>query len=100
MPIRGKYQPVTDLVDARIAAGYQSREDAAIRVPYAAVTIGRHERGEIRLAPDDIIIYAKAYNAPEIICVRSQRRRTGLPILRMITLWMQANAATLMKSLR
>ncbi len=67
MPIRGKYQPVTYLVDARIAAGYQSREDAAIRVPYAAVTIGRHERGEIRLAPDDIIIYAKAYNAPEIM---------------------------------
>lgn len=72
MPIRDKYQPVTYLADARIAAGYQSREDAAIRVPYAAVTIGRHERGEVRLAPDDILIYAQAYNAPEIMIYAEQ----------------------------
>lgn len=67
MPIRGKSQPVTYLTEARIAAGYPSRDDAAIRVPYAAVTIGRHERGEIKLAPEDVIVYAKAYSAPELM---------------------------------
>ena len=36
-------------------------------MPYAAVTIGRQERGEIKVAPEDVIIYANAYRAPELM---------------------------------
>ena len=67
MPGKGKYQPATYLMEARIAAGYPSRDNAAIHVPYAAVTIGRQERGEIKVAPEDVIIYANAYRAPELM---------------------------------
>ncbi len=51
---------------ARERAGFQSRELAELVAPFGASTIGRHERGEVEFSPADILLYAEAYNAPEL----------------------------------
>lgn len=38
-----------------------------MRVPFSPETIGRHERGEVPVGPDDVIQYAKGYGRPDII---------------------------------
>ena len=65
------------LLQARIAAGYPSRELAEGAVPFAASTIGRHERGEIMIHPADALAYAKGYRAPDLPLVYC---RTSCPI--------------------
>lgn len=55
------------LREARLRAGYASRGTAAMAVPFSQETIGRHERGEVTMEPEDAIIYAKGYNAPELL---------------------------------
>lgn len=67
MEANGISKPMAFLEAARKAAGYATQAEAAEHVPYARVTIGRHERGEIQLAPEDLLVYAQAYNAPEIL---------------------------------
>ena len=54
------------LMDARIEAGYPNRELAEMAVPFAASTIGRHERGEVQVQPADIVVYAAGYHAPAL----------------------------------
>lgn len=49
------------LRDARLQAGYASRDTAAIKLNYSPETIGRHERGDVPVSPDDIIRYAEGY---------------------------------------
>ena len=55
------------LQSARLAAGYSSRGMAATVVNYSQETIGRHERREVPITPEDILLYAEAYKAPEIL---------------------------------
>lgn len=60
-PVPRKY-----LIEARKAAGYDRREDASCYLPFATVTMGRHERGDAALYPSDILLYASGYHAPEL----------------------------------
>lgn len=55
------------LREARISAGYASRDTAATGVPYSPETIGRHERGDVPIAPEDALVYAKGYNREDIL---------------------------------
>jgi len=54
------------LREARLNAGYVSRCTAVTQVPFSSETIGRHERGEVALEPEDLLIYAKSYDCPEL----------------------------------
>lgn len=58
---------LTYLREARLSAGCASRDTAAMKVPYSGETIGRHERGEVPVAPDDVVQYAKGYKRPDIM---------------------------------
>ena len=44
-----------------------SRDTAAIKLNYSPETIGRHERGDVPVSPDDIIRYAEGYQRPDIM---------------------------------
>ena len=59
-------RPPEYLKEARLNAGYVNRCTAVARVPFSPETIGRHERGEVVLEPEDLLIYAKSYNRPEL----------------------------------
>lgn len=58
---------LTYLREARLGAGCASRDTAAMKVPYSGETIGRHERGEVPIAPDDVVQYAKGYDRPDLM---------------------------------
>lgn len=60
-------KPPEYLREARQEAGYVSRSIAAMSVPFSAETIGRHERGDVEMEPEDIVIYADCYNAPDLL---------------------------------
>lgn len=66
---------------ARLKAGFSSRGMASGVVNYSPETIGRHERGEVPVTPDDIILYADAYGSPDLLhryCARCPvGQRTG-----------------------
>ena len=55
------------LKTARLDAGYSSRGMAAAVVNYSPETIGRHERGEVPVSPDDALRYSQAYGSPDIL---------------------------------
>lgn len=67
MPISEKPRVPEYLRQARMAAGFTSRGIASTEVPYSPETIGRHERGEVPVAPEDAVIYANGYDAPDIL---------------------------------
>lgn len=48
-------------------AGFVSRGTASMTVPYSPETIGRHERGDVDLSPEDAVTYAECYKAPDIM---------------------------------
>jgi len=60
-------QPQICIADARKQAGYASREAAAYNVPFGPDAQGKHERGEVIPAPEDILVYADSYNAPWLL---------------------------------
>lgn len=60
-------RPPGYLREARLRAGYCSRMVASNVVPYSPETIGRHERGDVELGPEDALIYAQIYNSPDIL---------------------------------
>lgn len=60
-------KPPEYLREARIRAGYVNRGTAAMVVPYSPETIGRHERGDIEMEPEDAVVYADCYNEPGIM---------------------------------
>lgn len=62
-----KKEPLAFLREARLRAGYVSRGTASIRVPFSPETIGRHERGEAEVEPEDALIYAQCYKAPDLL---------------------------------
>jgi hypothetical protein len=55
------------LREARREAGYASRYTASTGVPYSPETIGRHERGDVSVLPEDMLIYAKSYRRQDIL---------------------------------
>ena len=60
-------KPPEYLREARIRAGYVNRGTAAMVVPYSPETIGRHERGDIEMEPEDAVVYADCYHEPGIM---------------------------------
>lgn len=48
-------------------AGYVSRGTAATCVPFSPETIGRHERGDVDMTPEDVVVYAECYKSPDIL---------------------------------
>ncbi len=62
-----KMNAPTYLREERLRAGYANRETAATVVPYSPEVIGRHERGDVELSPQDALLYAKAYRRYDII---------------------------------
>lgn len=67
MPTKVDRVPLDYLKEARIQAGYVSRDIASMTVPFSPETIGRHERGDIHLDPDDAVLYARCYKNPGIL---------------------------------
>lgn len=55
------------LREARLKTGCVNRGTAATKVPYSPETIGRHERGEVPVSPEDVVMYAEAYDQPAIL---------------------------------
>lgn len=60
-------RPPEYLREARVEAGYVSRSTAAMAVPFSPETIGRHERGDVEMEPEDAVIYADCYNNPALL---------------------------------
>lgn len=67
MPENGCRKPPEYLRAARVKAGCVNRSTAAMKVPYSPETIGRHERGEVDVEPEDAVIYAEGYKCPDIL---------------------------------
>lgn len=67
MSMIGNKKPPEYLRAARLKAGCVNRSTAAMVVPYSPETIGRHERGEVDVEPEDVIVYADGYRCPDIL---------------------------------
>lgn len=52
---------------ARLKAGCANRGAATLKVHYSPETIGRHERGEVQIEPEDAVQYADGYQSPDIL---------------------------------
>jgi len=50
-----------------VRAGFISRGTASTAVPFSPETIGLHERGDVELEPEDIVLYAECYGSPDIL---------------------------------
>lgn len=48
-------------------AGFVSRGTASTVVPFSPETIGRHERGDVEMEPEDALVYAECYQSPDIL---------------------------------
>ena len=55
------------LQNARYEAGYASRDKAAEVVPYSTESIGRHERNETGITPENAVIYATCYKSKRLL---------------------------------
>ena len=55
MPVTGVKKPPAYLREARSRAGYANRVAASMAVPFSPETIGRHERGDVEMEPEDAI---------------------------------------------
>lgn len=55
------------LREARVRAGFVSRGTASTAVPFSPETIGRHERGDVEMTPEDAVTYAEFYQSPDIL---------------------------------
>lgn len=67
MPKLDTKRPPEYLRAARLRAGFVSRGTATTAVPFSPETIGRHERGDIELGPEDAVTYADCYKSPDIL---------------------------------
>lgn len=55
------------LREARRSAGNESIIAAARKTKRSPEAVGRHERGEVNLHPQDVIQYAEAYGSPDLL---------------------------------
>lgn len=60
-------KPPAYLREARSRAGYANRVAASMAVPFSPETIGRHERGDVEMEPEDVILYSEKYRDPSIL---------------------------------
>ena len=60
-------KPPAYLREARTKAGCANRVAASMLVPFSPETIGRHERGDVTMEPEDAMLYAEKYRAPGIL---------------------------------
>lgn len=67
MPSTATKPAPTYLREARLAAGYSNRDIASMDVPYSPETIGRHERGEVAIGPEEAMVYAESYGRADIL---------------------------------
>lgn len=67
MPVTEAKKPPAYLREARMRAGFVSRGTASTVVPYSPETIGRHERGDVEMEPEDALVYAECYQSPDIL---------------------------------
>lgn len=67
MPATAKKAPPAYLREARVRAGFVSRGTASTAVPFSPETIGRHERGDVEMTPEDAVTYAEFYQSPDIL---------------------------------
>lgn len=67
MPATAKKAPPAYLREARVRAGFVSRGTASTAVPFSPETIGRHERGDVEMTPEDAVTYAEFYHSPDIL---------------------------------
>lgn len=67
MPATAKKAPPAYLREARVRAGFVSRGMASTAVPFSPETIGRHERGDVEITPEDAVTYAEFYQSPDIL---------------------------------
>ena len=61
-------KPPAYLREARVRAGYVSRGTASTAVPFSPETIGRHERGDVDVEPEDIVTYAEVLPGARTFC--------------------------------
>ena len=67
MPVTEAKKPPAYLREARSRAGYANRVAASMAVPFSPETIGRHERGDVDMEPEDAILYSEKYRDPSIL---------------------------------
>ena len=82
---KSKAKPAIWLRNARLSAGFASREAATNVIDFSAESIGRHERGEIPIAPEDAITYAKCYGREDILLWHCSQCPVGKATGRQVT---------------
>lgn len=60
-------RPPEYLREARSRAGYANRVAASMAVPFSPETIGRHERGDVQISPEDAVLYSERYGSQAIL---------------------------------
>lgn len=60
-------RPPEYLREARSRAGYANRVAASMAVPFSPETIGRHERGDVQISPEDAVLYSERYGSQALL---------------------------------
>ncbi len=60
-------KPPEYLREARSRAGYANRVAASMAVPFSPETIGRHERGDVQITPEDAVLYSERYGSQAVL---------------------------------
>lgn len=60
-------KPPEYLQKARSRAGFSNRVAASMAVPFSPETIGRHERGDVQITPEDAVLYSERYGSQAIL---------------------------------
>lgn len=60
-------KPPEYLREARSRAGYANRVAASMAVPFSPETIGRHERGDVQISPEDAVLYSERYGSQALL---------------------------------
>lgn len=60
-------RPPEYLREARSRSGYANRVAASMAVPFSPETIGRHERGDVQITPEDAVLYSERYGSQAIL---------------------------------
>ena len=67
MPVTATKRPPEYLREARSRAGYANRVAASMAVPFSPETIGRHERGDVQMTPEDAVLYSERYGCQSLL---------------------------------
>lgn len=67
MACKDKVSGQSYLRKARLEAGYSTITSASLSLHFSPEAVGRHERGEVSITPDDALLYAQIYNNNSIL---------------------------------